>query len=245
MNNNKIINILFLLLPVSLLSAQTDKAMVDANAPQIVFQSTVHDFGAIPYNGNATYEYEFTNKGKTPLVVSNCKKGCGCTSVSWTKEPVAPGQKGKVVATYNSNNLGYFNKGVVVYSNATVPVVNLRLIGQVTEPDIVAQNNFPVDGPTMIFEKNTYDLGKIKKGSLPVCEIKFNNTGKSDLQVINTIRNDGIKDIDINRQTINPGKSGSVKVTCMPGASGKFETKVFFYTNAGAPKVVHINGIVE
>lgn len=243
MNSIRKLYILLLILPV-FVSAQTNKIAGDENAPQLFFESTMHDFGTIPYDGNATYEYVFTNKGKSPLVITNCKKGCGCTSVSWTKEPVAPGQKGKIVATYNSRNLGYFNKGVDVYSNSSESKINLRLIGIVAEPDMVAQNDFPANGPTMIFDKTIYDLGKIQKGSTSVCEVKFKNTGKTDLQVINTIKNKGIKSIDINRQTINPNKTGSIKVTCIPLTIGTFETKVFFYTNAGVPKVVHIRGQV-
>ena len=244
MINKRNLKLIFLLLPFSLVYSQTDKQNVDENSPKIVFENTVHDFGSVPYNGNATYEYVFTNKGKSPLVINNCKKGCGCTSVSWTKEPIQSGQKGKVIATYNSLKLGYFNKGVDVYSNAGISKVNLRLIGEVADPDVVSQNEFPINGPTMIFEKTTYDLGKIQKGSSPGCEIKFKNTGKTDLQVINTISEKGIKSIDINRQTISSGKSGSVKVTCSPVAVGSFETKVFFYTNAGVPKVIHVKGVV-
>jgi hypothetical protein len=223
--------------------SQINEATIVGDA-EITFENTKHDYGTIPYNGNGSYDYVFTNNGRTPLIITNCKKGCGCTAVSWTKGPVLPGQKGKVTATYNTRNIGYFNKGVDVFSNSTTPKINLRLLGTVAEPSIDSQKDFAKDGPTMIFERTDYDLGSIIKNQSIVCEIKFKNTGKTDLQVINTIKNKGVVSIDINRQTINSGKQGSVKVTCSSSTVGEFETSVIFYTNAGVPKIVHLKGII-
>jgi hypothetical protein len=227
----------------STISSQTNRAPIENDA-EITFENTKHDYGIIPYGGNGSFDYVFINTGVTPLVITDCKKGCGCTSVKWTKEPLLPGQKGKVTATYNTRNIGYFDKGVDVFSNSKTPKINLRLTGTIAEPKIVSQNDFPINGPTMIFEKTEYDLGVFKKGSPIVCEIKFKNTGKADLQIINSIKNKGVVSIDINRQTVNPGKLSSVKVTCSSFTTGDFTTRVIFYTNAGVPKVVHLKGVV-
>jgi len=238
-----IIFLICILCIVSTINPQTNEIPLTGNA-EITFENTKHDYGIIPFKGNGSYDYIFTNTGKTPLVITNCVKGCGCTALSWTKEPVLPGQKGKVTATYNTGNVGYFNKGVEVYTNSKIPKINLRLTGIVGEPNVTSQNNFSIDGPTMVFEKTLYDLGKMPKGGTIVCEIKFKNTGKVDLQVINSIKNKGIVSIDINRQTVNPGKQSSVKVSCSSSIIGEFNTRVIFYTNAGVPKVVHLKGIV-
>jgi len=239
----KFIFLIGILCITSTVSSQTVATPIAGDA-EITFETTKNDYGTIPYGGNGSHDYVFTNSGKTPLIIINCVKGCGCTAVNWTKEPILPGQKGKVTATYNTTNVGYFNKGVDVFSNSTTPKINLRLTGTVSEPNVVLQNDFPINGPTMIFEKTEYDLGQFPKGTTTACEIKFKNTGKSDLQVINSIKNKGIVSIDINRQTINPGKQAIVKVACNSSILGEFKTRVIFYTNAGVPKVVHIKGIV-
>ncbi|HOZ91391.1 MAG TPA: DUF1573 domain-containing protein, partial [Bacteroidia bacterium] len=52
-------------------NAQDDTKKAPAanpNAPDISFESETHDFGTIPYSGNGTYEFKFTNTGKEPLV---------------------------------------------------------------------------------------------------------------------------------------------------------------------------------
>lgn len=228
---------------ISSISSQTNETPVAGDA-NITFETTKHDYSTIPYDGNGSYDYVFTNTGKTTLFITNCVKGCGCTDVSWTKEPIEPGQRGKVTATYNTKKIGYFNKGVDVYSNTKTPKINLRLIGTVDEPEMALQNKNTNDGPSMIFDKIEYDLGKFKVGSSIVCEIKFKNTGKADLKIINSIKNNGIESIDKTRQIITPGQEGSTKVTCSSAITGEFKTQVFFYTNAGVPKVVHIKGRV-
>lgn len=228
---------------LSSINSQTNVTAV-ANDAEITFETTKHDYGIIPFGGNGSYDYIFTNTGKIPLIITNCVKGCGCTAVSWTKEPIAPGQKGKITATYNTGNICYFNKGVDVYSNSKTPKINLRLVGTVAEPEMSSQNEFSNDGSTMIFEKTEYNLGRVSRGGQITCEIKFKNTGKTDLKIINSVKSKGITSVDINRQTIAPGQQGSTKVTCSSSTSGDFNTRVVYYTNAGVPKAVHIKAVI-
>ncbi len=114
-------------------SSNSPKAVFGAH---ITFTSSIHDFGVIQYKSDASYVYVFTNTGSEPLTITNCIKGCGCTSVDWTKDPIKPGGKGLIKATYDSKKIGYFNKGVDVYSNDAInPKVNLRLKGTVVKVD--------------------------------------------------------------------------------------------------------------
>ena len=68
----------------------------------IVFNKLVHDFGSITKSeGPQSYTFEFTNTGNKPVSVLKVTASCGCTTPGWTKEPVAPGGKGDIKATYN------------------------------------------------------------------------------------------------------------------------------------------------
>jgi len=84
----------------------------------IVFASTVHDYGTIVQASDGTCEFNFTNKGKAPIVLNDVKASCGCTVPEWTRTPVAPGEKGTIKVTYNTNNMGAFTKSITVNSNA-------------------------------------------------------------------------------------------------------------------------------
>src|SRR5437867_1703185 len=65
---------------------------VNPNAPEMVFETDVHDFGTFKQGGDGTYEFKFKNAGKEPLIISNAQGSCGCTVPSWPKDPIAPGK---------------------------------------------------------------------------------------------------------------------------------------------------------
>src|SRR5882724_10713666 len=70
----------------------------------VQWEKTVHDFGKIKQGVPVTYEFKFTNKGKIPFVMTNVQTTCGCTTPSWTHDPVMPGGEGHVKVTYNAAN---------------------------------------------------------------------------------------------------------------------------------------------
>jgi hypothetical protein len=96
------------------------------------FKQEKHDFGTITEGTVATYSFEFTNTGKTPVVISNVQPSCGCTTPDWTREPIMPGKTGRVTASYNSaGRPGNFNKTVTVINNGEVSQIVLAIQGSV------------------------------------------------------------------------------------------------------------------
>ncbi len=104
-----------------------------AMAQNIEFKETTHNFGDISENGGkVTHVFEFTNTGNVPLVVSEVRPSCGCTSKDWTKEPVAPSATGKVFISYDPKNRpGAFNKSVKIISNSTSGEQTIYISGNV------------------------------------------------------------------------------------------------------------------
>ena len=104
--------IIALVFSVVIADAQ-DEAKV--NGPEIFFKKTTHDYGTIDLNGDGTYNFEFTNIGNEPLILSKPRSSCGCTVPSWPKEPILPGETNKIKVTYNTHKSGAFNKTVTVF----------------------------------------------------------------------------------------------------------------------------------
>ncbi|NQV01826.1 MAG: DUF1573 domain-containing protein [Bacteroidia bacterium] len=101
------------------------------NAPGITFEKTVHNYGTIVKGANGTCEFQFTNTGKEPLILSKPISSCGCTVPTWPKEPILPGKSEVIKVTYNTRNIGPINKTVTVYSNAQTTRVMLSIKGKV------------------------------------------------------------------------------------------------------------------
>jgi hypothetical protein len=96
-----------------------------------VFENEIFDFGKIKQGVPATHKFIFTNKGKVAMVVTNAQPSCGCTTPSWTREPIPPGGQGYVEATYNAAGIGAFDKSITVMSNVENGVILLRIRGEV------------------------------------------------------------------------------------------------------------------
>ena len=101
--------------------------------PVITFVKTEHDFGKInEADGRVSTVFEFKNEGMAPLILSNVRASCGCTTPTWTKEPIEPGQTGSITVTYNPNGRpGRFQKTVTITSNATEPTKRVYIKGEV------------------------------------------------------------------------------------------------------------------
>lgn len=119
------------LLFAGLLSAQTTEVKQEEVKGEITFTALEHDYGTIEYDANGTCEFEFTNTGKVPIILNNVQASCGCTVPEWSKEPIKPGDKGKISVKYNTKIPGPIQKQVLVYSNAVTSPIVLKIKGEV------------------------------------------------------------------------------------------------------------------
>lgn len=108
-------------------------AMAQQNA-EVDFKKTEHNFGTIKEEiGAVSTQFEFTNTGKSPLIIQRVSASCGCTTPSYTKEPILPGKKGTIAATYSTvRRPGTFSKTIRVYTNVPDTVYVLTIKGNVT-----------------------------------------------------------------------------------------------------------------
>ncbi|MCL7986754.1 DUF1573 domain-containing protein [Sphingobacterium sp. lm-10] len=95
------------------------------------FSTETHDFGKIPQNKPASFEFTFTNDGDSPIIISEVRPTCGCSVADFTKAPVKPGETGAINVTYDASVKGPFTKSFIVKSNTNTPVKNLTIKGNV------------------------------------------------------------------------------------------------------------------
>lgn len=82
------------------------------------FTKEEHDFGTLKEGDIVQHIYEITNTGDQPLVISEVRPACGCTAPNYTKEPIAPGEKGQVTLSFDSKNFkGETHKTAQVFTN--------------------------------------------------------------------------------------------------------------------------------
>ena len=104
------------LLALSLAFVTTTYAQKDVKTEDpISWSAKSHDFGTIKMGPPAEVTFKFKNGTTAPLVITDAHPSCGCTTPTWTKTPVMPGESGEVKASYGTDGrAGYFSKSVKV-----------------------------------------------------------------------------------------------------------------------------------
>ena len=106
----------------------SDTEVPNPNAPVMTFAQAEHDFGDIKPGDVVKHTFEFTNTGKSPLLIENATASCGCTTPNWTKDPIAPGSKGTIEVQFDSHGKsGIQNKEVAVRANTAPSITKVNI----------------------------------------------------------------------------------------------------------------------
>jgi galactitol-specific phosphotransferase system IIB component len=111
-----------------------DKEVKDVSKEQkISVDKTVYDFGTVSSTGETVKAiFVITNHTEESITLAEVKASCGCTTPSWTKTPIEPGQTGEVVAAYNPKGYsGSFEKTLTIRATEIPEVVKVTIKGTV------------------------------------------------------------------------------------------------------------------
>jgi hypothetical protein len=92
-------------------------AFAQFQSPKFKWTKTTHEFGEIKHKSPVVHEFEFTNSGQAPLVISEVEGSCGCTITEYSREPIMPGRKGTIKTTFDAAAMGKFHKTIKVVAN--------------------------------------------------------------------------------------------------------------------------------
>ncbi|BDD10475.1 hypothetical protein FUAX_29070 [Fulvitalea axinellae] len=112
-------------------------------APKFQFEQTEYKFGEVKQGAVVTHVFKFKNTGKSALVIQNIGTSCGCTTPSYSKEPIAPGKSGEITVKFDTKGKrGQQSKSIRITANTIPATTVLRLLGAVDPgPDL---SNGPV-----------------------------------------------------------------------------------------------------
>lgn len=197
------------------------------------FEKESHDFGAVEEGKLAIYEFVFKNTGNQPIIISNVKASCGCTTPFWTREPVPPGGTGKVKAQYNSKGRpGTFAKSITITSNSQTPTKVLRINGVVNKkPARVLTPEELAQSPVIQFEKSTHNFGKVEIGQTVSYKFSFSNKGKNDLKITNVQSRCRCVTHQASKQVIKPGETAQLTLTYTPRGKSVLKEVVTINSN--------------
>lgn len=103
-----------------------------SQAPVLTFEDTKHSFGMVKEGEIVNLEYKYKNTGGAPVIITEVKVTCGCTTVDFPKEPIMPGQSGSIKVKFDTKNkYDRQDRTIQVISNSTGSPQDLRFKGVV------------------------------------------------------------------------------------------------------------------
>ena len=113
---------------------QEAPSVTAGDSPKIKFEKEIYDFGVIEQGEKVSFDFKFTNTGKSPLIITDATATCGCTVPDYPKTPVLPGENGTIKVVFDSTGkLGMQDKQVTLVSNANPEPAKLHLVGEIKE----------------------------------------------------------------------------------------------------------------
>jgi len=171
----------------------------------IAFEERVHNFGTIlEKNGKISHTFIFKNNGKTAAVVNEISTGCGCIGRVLSKDPVKPGEKGKLTITFNPEyKSGFFSKEIIVFTNNGQEYNRIWVEGSITAAEHPIEDDYPYNfGSGLFLRLKVMAFGYLKPGETKEMELHYANGTDKEME-LNFIA-DGNKDAKL--KFTNPGK---------------------------------------
>jgi hypothetical protein len=179
--------------------------------PEVSFDEEIHDFGEVKEDGGTvTHTFSYTNTGGQPLIVHNVRASCGCTSPDWTRQPIQPGKKGFVKATFDPRNRpGNFNKSIIVTTNGAQPTTVLRITGKVLPKEKSIDDIYPREMGPIRLKTSHLSFTRVGPEEVKSEDLEFINSSDSEV----SIAFDNVPahlNISVEPEVVAPGKKGVI-----------------------------------
>lgn len=125
----------------------------------------VHDFGAFSEDdGDATCRFAMVNLGPDPVALTSVRASCGCTTPSYSRDPIMPGDTAYVDVRYNPiGRPGAFDKKIYVNLSDKSERQTLTIKGSVIGSARTMQARFPVDAGSLKLSNSAVAFGDVAK----------------------------------------------------------------------------------
>ncbi|MCX2740760.1 DUF1573 domain-containing protein [Pontibacter anaerobius] len=202
---------------------------------KLIFEKETHDFGTIAEGTQATYVFKVKNEGNEPVVIPGVQASCGCTTPTWTKEPIMPGKTGTITAIYNSTGRpGPFHKSITVLSNnSEKPTHVLYIKGEVGPKDLISglTPEQKALSPRLAVGSTSHDFGKLEKGQKAVAKFLIRNTGRKPLVIKGVDSACNCVIYRTSKAEIKPGEVATLELRYIPALLGEQNEVVTVLSN--------------
>lgn len=180
-------------------------------AQQLSVKNEVIDCGNVIYEQPVTAKFEMQNMSSNPISIKDVKTSCGCTTVEYPKEQIAPGESFVVNATYDSRQMGHFFKDIALYSDASQQPFYLQIRGVVVEEIIDFAGQYPYTIADLNVDRNDVEFDDVNRGDRPVQKINIRNASSKSVSPV-VMHLPSYMQAQVSPTTLQPGRQGTISL---------------------------------
>lgn len=175
---------------------------------QVRFLEDVHNFGAFSESlGEVKCDMKFVNESREPVIITQVLVTCGCTSPSYDKSPIEPGDTGVVTLAYDAHGRpGRFEKKVYVELNTYPSRYTLYIKGSVIGLPATINERYPAKMGPLRFLSESVPFGEVTKGKSKTYFVEAYNESADTLTPLWSNLPDFIS-VGVPRDTVYPGEN--------------------------------------
>jgi hypothetical protein len=98
-----------------------------ASVTSMKIDKDIHDFGKVTEGIENHCTFVVTNTGDKPLILSDVKASCGCTTPSKPEGPIAPGKSDKIEVGFKPSGKGISEKTITITANTEPRITVIRV----------------------------------------------------------------------------------------------------------------------
>lgn len=98
-----------------------------ASVTSMKIDKEIHDFGKVTEGVENHCTFTITNTGTKPLVLSDVKASCGCTTPSKPEGPIAPGKSDKIEVGFKPSGKGVSEKTITITANTEPRITVIKV----------------------------------------------------------------------------------------------------------------------
>ncbi len=220
--------------------------------PAIQFEETSHDFGTQERGAPTEHTFVFTNVSDEPISLQRVKASCGCTTPSYTREAVQPGEKGEIKVKYDSNRIGRFTKSITVtYQDGVRPVV-LYIKGKIEKSNSQAQIQQVYKRPmgNLAFDELVQNFGTLDSDKRSASVFRVRNNGSMPIKLGYEDQKNPEFDVAFSTRELTPGQTATITITAVGerfAEMGPFSRQLAINTSDQAmpEKTLSVSGVVN
>lgn len=232
---------------------EVDKVQFQASNGNLKLKSGSFNMGKVLIKDEFTVrDFQVMNGGSKPLTFSGNSVGPAYIKVDVHPKTLQPGEKGHIKVSYNGKMKGKYGfqaDNVEIFTDDDINSTKSFSIYATLEdefPQLSAEEL--AKAPQLRVQFSTLDFGKLKPHTATVREVQFYNMGKRELDIKSLQGNCTCVTASIEKESIKPGESASIKISLNPqDRKGSLQKALTIYSNDPQNPVQRItfSGYVE